>query len=57
MTYRMDVEAWTDVAYQLSPQEFKAYFCISMRTRRTLARSYGMIVRWRVLAMIPERRS
>ena len=57
MTYRMDVEAWTDVAYQLSPQEFKAYFCISMISRRTMARSCGMIVRWRVLAMIPERRS
>lgn len=53
MTYWMDVEAWTEVAYQLSPQEFKVYFCISMM----IAQNDGTIVRWRVLAMIPERRS
>ena len=41
MTYRMDVEAWTDVAYQLSPQEFKAYFCISMM----IAQNDGTLVR------------
>jgi hypothetical protein len=41
MTYWMDVEAWTDVAYQLSPQEFKSYFCISMM----IAQADGTIVR------------
>ena len=41
MTYRMDVEAWTDVAYQLSPQEFKVYFCISMM----IAQNDGTLVR------------
>jgi hypothetical protein len=37
----MDVEAWTDVAYQLSPQEFKVYFCISMM----IAHNDGTLVR------------
>ena len=41
MTYWMDVEAWTDVAYQLSPQEFKVYFCISMM----IAHNDGTLVR------------
>jgi hypothetical protein len=41
MTYWMDVEAWTDVAYQLSPQKFKVYFCISMM----IAQSDGTIAR------------
>jgi hypothetical protein len=41
MTYWMDVEAWTAVAYQLSPQEFKAYFCVSMM----IAQNDGTIVR------------
>jgi hypothetical protein len=41
MTYWMDVEAWTDGAYQLSPQEFKVYFCISMM----IAQNDGTLVR------------
>jgi hypothetical protein len=41
MTYWMDVETWTDVAYQLSSLEFKVYFCISMM----IAHNDGPLVR------------